>query len=145
MRGQWRAPMRRAMGARARVRPKAMAARSPPRADAVKIGRHAGGEAGSTLIGRILTVASTTAGSALAMGRRGSVEGHHVRRPCRSCILSQPAQRRFLKRQLSLPVSTMSQWCVRRSSSAVVIFGSVKTVAHSPNARFVVTISDVRS
>jgi hypothetical protein len=33
-------------------------------------------------------------------------------------------QARFLKRQLSLPVSTMSQWCVRRSSSAVVIFAS---------------------
>jgi hypothetical protein len=32
-------------------------------------------------------------------------------------------QARFLKRQLSLPVSTMSQWCVRRSSNAVVILG----------------------
>jgi len=27
-----------------------------------------------------------------------------------------------LKRQLSLPVSTMSQWCVSRSRSALVIF-----------------------
>jgi hypothetical protein len=50
-------------------------------------------------------------------------------------------QARFLKRQLSLPVSTMSQRCVRRSSSAVVIFGSPKTLGHSPNARFVVTIT----
>jgi hypothetical protein len=30
-------------------------------------------------------------------------------------------QARFLNRQLSLPVSTMSQWWVSRSSSAVVI------------------------
>src|SRR5271166_2864486 len=44
-------------------------------------------------------------------------------------------QARFLKRQLSLPVSTMSQWWVRRSSSAVVIFGSPKTLGHSPKAR----------
>jgi hypothetical protein len=33
----------------------------------------------------------------------------------------------------------MSQWWVRRSSSAVVILGSLKTLGHSPNARFVVT------
>ena len=33
-------------------------------------------------------------------------------------------QFRFLKRQLVLPVSTMSQWCVRRSSMAVVILAS---------------------
>ena len=32
-------------------------------------------------------------------------------------------QERFLKRQLSLPVSMISQWWVRRSSSAVVILG----------------------
>jgi hypothetical protein len=54
-------------------------------------------------------------------------------------------QRRFLKRQLSLPVSTMSQWWVRRSSSAVVIFGSPNTEAHSANARLVVTMIEVRS
>jgi hypothetical protein len=54
-------------------------------------------------------------------------------------------QRRFLNRQLSLPVSTMSQWCVRRSSSAVVIFGSPNTAAHSAKARLVVTMIDVRS
>jgi hypothetical protein len=34
----------------------------------------------------------------------------------------------FLKRKLSLPVSRMWQRWVRRSSSAVVIFGSPKTV-----------------
>ena len=50
-----------------------------------------------------------------------------------------------LKRQLSLPVSTMSQWCVRRSSNAVVIFGSPNTLGHSPKARLVVTRIDVRS
>ena len=54
-------------------------------------------------------------------------------------------QARFLKRQLSLPVSTMSQWCVRRSSNAVVILGSPKTVGHSPKARLVVTMIEVRS
>ncbi len=37
----------------------------------------------------------------------------------------------FLKRQLSLPVSRMWQWCVSRSSSAVVIFASPNTLAHS--------------
>ena len=55
------------------------------------------------------------------------------------------AQRRCLKRQLSLPVSTMSQWWVRRSSSAVVILASPKTDGHSPNAKFVVTITEVCS
>src|SRR3546814_2060403 len=54
-------------------------------------------------------------------------------------------QLRFLKRQLSLPVSTISQWWVTRSSSAVVILGSPKTVGHSPNARFVVMMTLVRS
>jgi hypothetical protein len=34
---------------------------------------------------------------------------------------------RFLKRQLSLPVSMMSQWCVSRSSMAVVILASPNT------------------
>ena len=45
-------------------------------------------------------------------------------------------QARFLKRQLSSPVSTMSQWWVRRSRSAVVILASPNTLGHSPNARF---------
>ena len=54
-------------------------------------------------------------------------------------------QPRFLKRQLSLPVSMMSQWCVRRSSRAVVIFASMKTLGHSPKARLVVTMMEVRS
>src|SRR5881227_3897917 len=54
-------------------------------------------------------------------------------------------QARFLKRQLSLPVSMISQWCVRRSSSAVVILASLKTLGHSPKARLVVTMIEVRS
>jgi len=33
----------------------------------------------------------------------------------------------------------------RRSSSAVVILGSLKTLGHSPNARLVVTMIEVRS
>jgi hypothetical protein len=39
------------------------------------------------------------------------------------------AYARFLKRQLLLPVSTISQWCVRRSSSAVVIWHRRKRLA----------------
>jgi hypothetical protein len=39
----------------------------------------------------------------------------------------------------------MSQWWVRRSSSAVVILASPNTVGHSPKARFVVTMIEVRS
>ncbi len=54
-------------------------------------------------------------------------------------------QERCLSRQLSLPVSTMSQWWVSRSSKAVVILGSPNTVGHSPNARLVVMITEVRS
>ena len=49
-----------------------------------------------------------------------------------------PDYERFLKRQLSLPVSMISQWWVRRSSRAVVILGSPKTDGHSPKARLVV-------
>ena len=45
---------------------------------------------------------------------------------------------RFLKHQLSLPVSMISQWWVRRSSSAVDILGSPKTDDHSPKARLAV-------
>ena len=48
-----------------------------------------------------------------------------------------------MKRQLSLPVSTMSQWCVSRSSSAVVILASPNTLGHSPKARLVVTMIEV--
>ena len=54
-------------------------------------------------------------------------------------------QARFLKRQLSFPVSTISQWWVRRSRSAVVILASPKTEGHSPKARLVVTITEVCS
>jgi hypothetical protein len=41
-----------------------------------------------------------------------------------------------LKRKLSFPVSRMGQRCVRRSSSAVVIFASPKTVAHALKLRW---------
>ena len=81
-----------------------------------------------------------------------------VRRRCagrgRSCGAKQSSgglgrrgggQDRCLSRQLSFPVSTMSQWCVRRSSSAVVIFASPNTCGHSAKARLVVTMIDVRS
>ena len=53
------------------------------------------------------------------------------------------AQARFLNRQLTLPVSTMAKWCVRRSSRAAVIFASPNTLGHSPKARLVVTSTDV--
>jgi hypothetical protein len=52
---------------------------------------------------------------------------------------------RFLKRQLSFPVSMMSQWCVRRSSMAVVILASPNTCGQSAKARLVVIRSDVFS
>ncbi|SDH11454.1 hypothetical protein SAMN04487974_12225 [Pelagibacterium luteolum] len=52
---------------------------------------------------------------------------------------------RFLNRQLSFPVSTISQWCVSRSRRAVVIFASPKTVGHSPKVRLVVTMTEVIS
>ena len=62
---------------------------------------------------------------------------------------SRPARRSvydlFLNRQLSSPVSMISQWCVNRSRRAVVIFASMNTLGHSTNARFVVTTTDVRS
>jgi hypothetical protein len=41
---------------------------------------------------------------------------------------------RLLKRQLSLPVSTMSQWWVSRSRSALVILASPKMEGHSLDA-----------
>jgi hypothetical protein len=41
---------------------------------------------------------------------------------------------RLLRRQLSLPVSTMSQWCVNRSRSALVISASPKTEGYSLGA-----------
>lgn len=42
-----------------------------------------------------------------------------------------------------MPVSTISQWCVRWSKSTVVILASPKTDGHSPNARLVVTITEL--
>ena len=51
----------------------------------------------------------------------------------------------LLNRKLSLPVSTMWQRWVRRSSNAVVILASPKMLAHSPKLRFVVITTLVRS
>jgi len=50
-----------------------------------------------------------------------------------------------LKRKLSFPVSRMWQLWVRRSSRAVVILASPKTVAHSLKLRLVVMTTLVRS
>jgi len=69
----------------------------------------------------------------------------HLTQRQRASVVAAWCYARFLKRQLSLPVSTISQWCVSRSRSAVVIFASPKTVGHSPNARLVVTMIEVRS
>ena len=55
------------------------------------------------------------------------------------------SQERFLNRQLVLPVSTISQWCVRRSSMAVVILASPNTCGQSAKARLVVISSEVFS
>ena len=52
---------------------------------------------------------------------------------------------RCLKRNELLPVSRISQWWVMRSSKAVVILASPKTVTHSAKDKFVVTISEVFS
>ena len=54
-------------------------------------------------------------------------------------------QFRFLNCQLVLPVSMMSQWCVRRSSMAVVILTSPNTWGQSAKARLVVISSEVFS
>jgi hypothetical protein len=54
-------------------------------------------------------------------------------------------QERFLKRQLVLPVSTISQWCVSRSSMAVVILASPNTCGQSAKARLVMISSEVFS
>ena len=43
-----------------------------------------------------------------------------------------------LNRQDSFPVSTIWQWCVSRSNSAVVIFASPNTLGHSAKLKFVV-------
>ena len=45
------------------------------------------------------------------------------------------SQALLLKRQLSLPVSRIWRWCVRRSRIAVVILASPNTFAHSLNAQ----------
>ena len=50
-----------------------------------------------------------------------------------------------LKRKLSFPVSKMWQRWVRRSSRAVVILASPKTVAHSLKLRLVVITTLMRS
>ena len=50
-----------------------------------------------------------------------------------------------LKRKLSFPVSRMWQRWVSRSSKAVVILASPKTVAHSLKLRLVVMMTLVRS
>ena len=77
-----------------------------------------------------------------AFGRAVQVAGpRRGGRWCRPC----GGHTRFLNRQLSLPVSTMSQWWVSRSSSAVVILASPNTLGHSPKARLVVTTIEVCS
>lgn len=63
----------------------------------------------------------------------------------RSALSGRWFQARFLKRQDSLPVSRMSQWWVSLSRRAVVILASPKTLGHSPKARLVVTMIEVRS
>ena len=99
--------------------PSGRRAQSPSRSAVVMSVRHSPASPG-----RALMAASTAAGSRQ---------------------VGSPDQPRFLKRQLSLPVSMMSQWWVSRSRSAVVILASKNTFGHSPKARLVVTMMDVRS
>ncbi len=53
--------------------------------------------------------------------------------------------RPWRKRQDSVPVSMMCARCVSRSTTAFASLGSLKTFVHSPNGRFVATISEPRS
>ena len=53
--------------------------------------------------------------------------------------------RPWRKRQDSVPVSMMCALWVIRSTTALARRGSGNTLVHSPNGRFVVTISDPRS
>src|SRR5215211_1832285 len=53
--------------------------------------------------------------------------------------------RPWRKRQDSEPVSMMWARWVRRSTTALARRGSGKTLVHSPNGRFVVTITEPRS
>jgi len=48
-----------------------------------------------------------------------------------ACRFGLEDQARFFKRQLSLPVSTMSQWWVSRSSKAAIILASPKLAQHT--------------
>ena len=77
------------------------------------------------------------------IGLRGMAPLRSVtsRNPCHTG----PVQARFFIRQLSLPVSMMSQWWVSRSSNAVAILVSPNTDGHSAKARLVVTTIEVRS
>src|ERR1700710_602044 len=68
-----------------------------------------------------------------------SVQKFPLDQPDFGCFL------RCLKRNESLPVSRISQWWVMRSSKAVVILASPKTLTHSAKDKFVVTISEVFS
>jgi hypothetical protein len=83
-----------------------------------------------------------------ACGQRKSVvqaapkAQHHVHKRGQARRRARRAQARVLKRQLALPVATMSQRWVSRSSSAVVILASPKTEGHSPKPRLVVTITE---
>jgi hypothetical protein len=77
-----------------------------------------------------------------------SDEAARVGGPCAPTWASRggtAAQTRCLKRQLSLPVSMISQWWVSRSSSAVVILALLKTLGHSAKARLVVRMIELRS
>jgi Fic family protein len=87
--------------------------------------------------------ATETAAAILRVNRRRSLTPD--RRAILTPLRQQSGHWRCLKRQLSLPVSMMSQWRVRRSSSAVVILASPNTCGHSAKSRLVVTRSEVRS
>ena len=56
-----------------------------------------------------------------------------------------PSAELFLNLKLSFPVSRIWQWWVSRSSKAVVILVSPKTLPHSLKLRFVVMTTLVRS
>jgi transposase len=53
-------------------------------------------------------------------------------------------QARFLNRQLSLPVSMMSQWCVRRSSKAAVSAALAEPWSSGPTEGYVSKLKLIR-
>jgi hypothetical protein len=149
-RAQWRSRMARLRGHRLRRRAASLTAASTTAASCA-VGAHGRPRApiqpseswheGSSKSALMLSRAPWSDRKSLTQRRAGSL-WTHLGKPGRGGKI---CQLRFLKRQLVLPVSMMSQWWVRRSSMAVVILASPKTWGQSAKARLVVISSEVFS